>query len=315
MSTVQDYQYRVSENAKQQLEAERRRRELELARLKAERAEAQRRQREMELAQRKQEANVLSAQAALKNDLAKAEQALAQSKAQVNQAQNELQTQIQAVQNLQKDSDQEYAKLQSSLQQAQDTLEQTNRTASTGVQDTELLIDASARRLQMGNQIGELDQQIQTLQQEMNFVNLQAELQPAAMALLIGMQANGYELKSTLTQGDLICYFKQLDSEHQIAVRMSPAIRRGEDIETWDLLAETFNMEGDLCLEELDDFDTAMEEIDIGELQRINRHPFPIYPKDESSRNREKHGVLPSPQKQAYSAYRSKHHARTKQKA
>ncbi len=60
-------------------------------------------------------------------------------------------------------------------------------------------------------------------------------------------------------------------------------------------------MDGDLCLEELDDFDTAMEE--IGELQRINHHPFTIYPKDESSRNREKHGILPSPQKQAYSAY------------
>jgi len=100
----------------------------------------------------------------------------------------------------------------------------------------------------------------------------------------------------------LIAYFKKADSEHQIAVRMTPAIRRGEDIKTWYLIAETFEMDGETCLEELDDFDTAMEEIDIGELQHIKHHPFPIYPKDESSRIREKRGVLPAPKKVGYSA-------------
>jgi len=238
-------------------------------------------------------ATELSSQAAtLQTSLAETERALEASRTQVAQAQADLKTKIAAATALHKAAEQEEPQLKDSINQAQDTLLQVEKLAAIGIEDADALVRLAAQGHDMDKKTTELNQQIQHLEQEINFVTQQAELQPAAMAVLMGMQKNGYELRDTLSKDGLIYYFEKADSKHQIAVRMNSATRAGEDTQRWDLLAETFEMVGETCLEELADFDTAMEEIGIGDLQRGN---YRVYPKDDRSRQREKRGILPSP--------------------
>jgi DNA repair exonuclease SbcCD ATPase subunit len=310
MSTTQSYNYQAQENERRRLEAERQQRELELARLRAEQAQAihqetiarsQASQRETQRTLQEQQqtlqasqakATELSSQAAsLQTSLAATERALEASRAKVVQAQTDLQTQIAAAKRLHHEAGQEEQQLKDSINQAQDTLQQVENVAAIGIADADALVRVAGQGHEMDKTTIEINQQIQRLEQEINFVTQQAELQPAAMAVLMGMQQNGYELRDTLSKEGLIYYFEKADSKHKIAVRMASATRAGEEVQRWELLAETFEMVGETCLEELADFDTAMEEIGIGELQRGN---YRVYPKDERSRQREKRGVLPS---------------------
>jgi chromosome segregation ATPase len=256
--------------------------------------------------------NLSSQAATLQTSLTDTERALEASRTQVAQAQANLKTQIAAATALHQAAEHEEQQLKNSINQAQDTLLQVEKLAAIGIEDADAWKRIAAQGHDMDKNTTELNQQIQHLEQEINFVTQQAELQPAAMAVLMGMQKNGYELRDTLSKDGLIYYFEAADSKHQIAVRMNSATRAGEDSQRWEMLAETFEMVGETCLEELADFDTAMEEIGIGELQRGN---FRLYPKDERSRQREKRGILPSPKPHRKSKTKNKNQSRQKMRA
>ena len=66
-------------------------------------------------------------------------------------------------------------------------------------------------------------------------------------------------------------------------------MRSEEKGDTWELVAETFDMTGETCLFEIEDFETAMDESGFGTLKSGDMR---YYPKDERSADREKRGLL-----------------------
>lgn len=314
MSTVQDYQYRTTSADKRRLQAQQQQAQVRLARLKAQRAMALHQQALAEFNRQCQAlANATARQKQALQDsqnhidelakqvtqlqlqLQNCKQRLVITEQQLNQAEQDLAIQLTTIKQLCDGMAEQDALLQQSIGIAEQTLQHSNELAAIGLDDAKQLTSVSAQTQQTATQFAELERQIQSLGRQMEFIRQNESLAPAAMTIILAMQENGYELKQSHSQEEMICYFEHQQHKYQMAIRVAPAIRQGEDIETWDMLAETFDTPGQQCLEELCDFDTAIEQIELGELVRVNRAPYPIYPKDDTSRGRQNRGVLPAP--------------------
>ena len=151
--------------------------------------------------------------------------------------------------------------------------------------------ELDGRKLEAQQQL--IEQRLNQLTREVSFVTRDAALSPAAMLTLTAMRANGYELRETLSEQGLISYFQQEGTGHHIAVRvahMGPV--PGTDTERWDLLAETCGPPGNQCLEEMMDFETAVQLLDLGELRRNGGR---VCPKDGTDSAAEHWVRLPPP--------------------
>jgi len=284
------------EAARRRAAAELARRELELARSRAERAAALYYQtlntQETRLDAAKSQLSGLSARSRdAAQDLDRLESRLASSRAELHRAQTALGAEIERVSALENQADTEAMKLRATLEEARAGLEAVDRVARAGVGT----VDELARQTKLGTLLTadqrEIEARMHQLEAEVQFVTREAELAPAAMMTLLAMEANGYHLRSTSSRDGLVSYFAQEDARHQIAVRMAPVNRSGENVERWDLLAETFDMVGETCVYEMDDFETAVEDLDLGVLERGSLR---VYPKDDSSPKERRQG-LPRP--------------------
>lgn len=134
-----------------------------------------------------------------------------------------------------------------------------------------------AERERLATRQIEIERNLHQIELEVRFLSHEAALAPAAVATLIAMEANGYQLSDAVSEGDLVSYFERESAAHQIAVRVSPVARKGEDITAWDLVAETFGLVGEECLYEIEDFETAFQDLNLGRLTPGRR----VYPKDD----------------------------------
>ncbi len=309
MSTIQSYSWEQSRDAarQQRAEAELARRRLELARRKAERAATQHRS-NLELARRAESQgraalDGLGARAArlegridglaersraAAGQLAGLECRLSQSQAELARARSALRAEVVRVATLEQRTERAVAELMVDLARARQGLEAVERVAAAGVEHVDDLARDTSLGAVLGDELGAQDQRIRQLEAEVRFVTQRAELAPVAMATLLAMESNGYHLRDTLTRGELVCYFAQAGAGHQIAVRMAPVERAGEDLARWDLLAETFGLADETCVHELADFETAAEELDLG---RLSRGRLRIYPKDDNNPRQRRQGV------------------------
>jgi hypothetical protein len=217
------------------------------------------------------------------------QEALEQVGEELSQQQADVQRQMSLLQCTYRESENERARLKEAIAQAESTLGELKQLAKMNLENAGELAKASKIGQAMALQQGEIESRLSTLESQIRFATLQSELTPAAMATLMCMEENGYELKETISDKGVITYFQKIASEHQIAVRLQPMVNQSN---TWDLLAETFNMSGSACLEELDDFELTMDDL---ELAQLSREKFRIYPKDDSGLIPEKKGVLPLP--------------------
>lgn len=181
--------------------------------------------------------------------------------------------------------------LREGLTAASGSLAQLVRTAEAGLETAAALGEAASTGRAFGEIQGELEGRIRALESEIQLVTLRADLAPVAMVTLQAMEENGYRLQDTVSRDGLILYFQKEGAAHQLAVRMAPETRQGEETERWDLLAETFDLKNASCLEEMEDFETALES--RGTLRRRGER---VYPRDD------RQAVLPRPVKKPSAA-------------
>jgi hypothetical protein len=167
--------------------------------------------------------------------------------------------------------------VRATLDDAARTLSQVEDTARAALASTATLAAAASSGREFAETQARLEAQIRQLEAEVRFVTQRADLAPVAMVTVEAMEQNGYRLRETISRDGLIAYFQKEDAEHQLAVRLAPVGRPGESEGRWDLLTEAFGMKGSGCLEELDDFETALAE--HGRLQRKGSR---VYPRDDS---------------------------------
>jgi hypothetical protein len=230
----------------------------------------------------------------LRSGLKEHEHQLAQTKTEIARIRADLDRQIAAARAMHVETDRERSLLQAAIGQAHASIERCDELVGAGEAATAALGQADAAGRDLADAAEDFTSRIAELERELTFIDCHERTLPAAMAVLAGMTASGYRLRETLTRGELTAYFAKADGDHQIAVRVVPERRPGEQTERWEVLAETFGMVGQECVDELDDFDSAMEEIDLGEL--ISKGPLCNYPKAERTGEPERPGTLPAPQ-------------------
>ncbi len=283
MSTRQSYSYLEEAQAEHRRQAELGRRQLRLAQDRAERAAAAHRQaaaahhraRQGLASVERQSAAAASEAAATRQALGALERDLESSRAQLATAQQELTVEIDRVGRLESAAAAEAVEMAEAMRDAQHSLDAVVELAGAAAESVAELSPAEGERLQARQ--NELEESIRQLESEVRFLTQDAALAPASMVTLLAMESNGYRLRDTLTREGLVSYFERQGAAHQIAVRMAPAERRGEAVERWDLVAETFGLRGEDCLFEIEDFETAVEELELGDLVPGNR----VYPKDD----------------------------------
>ncbi len=309
MSTMQGYDYEIDREQARRAEIELERRRMELVRLRAERAaavhrrtvalaaEAERRGRsELGYAERALEAaeqqstDLTRRSEAARHALGSLQSQLEASRAQLTQARRELQTQVDRCAALEGAAQQEASRLAHSLGQAREALHAADQIGEAANSGIDALANQAAEGEQLAAREAELERSIQQLESEVRFVTQQAQLMPAAMTTLMAMEQNGYRLGETLSRQGLIGYFEKEGERHQIAVRCAAVSRPGEDLAQWQVLAETFGLLDERCLHEIADFETSVEEQELGSLRR---NQLRVYPKDDRSRR----GLLPLPGK------------------
>lgn len=305
MSGRQPYDYALDRAEAARAAAEAQRREVELARLRAERlaalhAERMAISRENErlrssllgsqahaLAGQQAELDALAQRArAAGFALSSLESQIQASAFELERARAELHVQMDRLAGLQRDARLQEAALAATLAEAGQTLGRVEGLQSANAETLAALVDAFAAGRASGAVQSGLEERIRQLEAEVAFVTQRADLAPVAMVTLQVMESNGYRLQGTLGREEMIVYFQKEGAAHQIAVRMAPVARSGEDVQRWDLLAETFDVKGEACLAELDDFETAVEERGIG---RLRRKEGRVYPRDDSQ------ALLPKP--------------------
>ncbi len=100
---------------------------------------------------------------------------------------------------------------------------------------------------------------------ELTFLLRDPRLLTPAVLTLLAMQGNGYDLRETLSKDGLIGYFVSTDRTHQVAVRHRPAAgpsafqQQLEEETAYQMEVETFQQEGDACLDVLEDFVLGLE--------------------------------------------------------
>lgn len=206
------------------------------------------------------------------------------SRAQLTAAASELRAELDRAARLDAAIAAEEQRMSRTIGEAQRSLEHVARVAEQGTATIGEL--APAERERLAARQGEIERNLHQIDLEVRFLGHDAALAPAAVATLMAMEANGYQLRDTASEGDLVSYFAREGAAHQIAVRMAPVERRGEDVAAWELVAETFGMAGEDCLYEIEDFETAFEQLDLGRLTPGRR----VYPKDDRGAR-----VIPAP--------------------
>lgn len=303
MSTRQEWDFTLEAlQAQRALEALERRR-LELARLRAERAAAIHREvsalaREHERLTRPELARQSGALSQAEADLARlAERAraaglrldalgeqLKASRQELEKARVELAGHVGRLQALEGTAARLEGELRADLAAASGALAGLAQAAEAGVETAGALGEAMLSGRAFGEAQGALEGRIRALESEIRFVTQRADLAPVAMVTLQAMEENGYRLQDTVSREGLILYFQKEGAAHQLAVRMAPEERQGGGEARWDLLAETFNLKDASCLQEMEDFETALES--RGALRRRGGR---VYPRDD------RQAVLPRP--------------------
>ena len=291
MSTRQSYQINLAEVARRRAALELSRRSLHLANLKAARVQSELHQTAEQLRQIRTD-GLNQRVDELERDLARHRQALASCREEIAGAKAQLNQEMAALKEVACDVARERELLVQAMAQAEQTLDQIDRLSQLNLAGAEDLARAARETSQLAGKQIQLEQEIAAVERAVRFVSLKAELAPAAMTTLMCMEANGYQLGETDSRDMLTFYFQKAERDHQIAVRLAPV---KEDGATWDLLAETFEMQGTECLEELDDFETAMEDLELG---RLVRGDFRVYPKDDRDPPQRVWGKIPKPVKQ-----------------
>lgn len=305
MSSRQSYEYDVGRAAALRAAAEIQRRRAEAARLRTERAVAihaqglalAREHERLQSAQLGSQAQALAGHQAALSALSQRAQAagfalntladqVRASGRELEQARTELHAQMDQLAGLEKGACLQEAALAATLAEARETLSRVEGLQSASTETLIALVDAVSAGRAFSAAQSNLEERIRQLEAEVAFVSHRADLVPVAMVTLQAMESNGYRLQSALGREEMTVYFAKEDAAHQIAVRMMPAGKPAGEVERWDLLAETFGMKGETCLEELDDFETAVEEKGIGRLRRRQER---VYPRDDSQ------AVLPKP--------------------
>lgn len=227
-------------------------------------------------------------------------QQIQQCEGRVQHARQDLQAKITEMQSLQGEVNQSEQSLQLTIKQGIETLDQIDLAINATEQQVEYLGSAYKEGQNINHDIRQVDEDIQQISSELSFISHHQSIQPMAMLALQGMKENNYQLREVRSRGEYIAYFEHAEKKHQIAVRMEPT-RQLHSEDSWDILMETFGMEDEVCLDELDDFTTSIEEIDGVD---IKRGQF-TYPKGARG------GQLPVPSLQ--NTYRSDQKHRNRQ--
>lgn len=306
MSTQQQWSFDLgalqAQRALEALEALERRR-LELARLRAERSAAIHREvlsiaREHERLTRTELARQAGALSQAQTDLARlTERAraagvrldalgeqLQASRQELETARVELAGHIDRLTALEGTTARLEGELRAEMAAASGALAQVARTAEASLETADALGAATTDGRALSELQGDLEGRIRVLESEIRFVTQRADLAPVAMVTLQAMEENGYRLQDTISRDGLILYFQKEGAAHHLAVRMAPDLRQGEGAARWDLLAETFDLKDASCLDEMEDFETALES--RGTLRRRGGR---VYPRDD------RQAVVPPP--------------------
>ena len=209
--------------------------------------------------------------------------------------------------------DKELESVLEDLESAGPAVSQAERAMFQGVGFLEALAETEIKGQVLADQQCLIDQRLNQLSREVEFITRDAETNSAAMLTLTIMRSNGYQLRESNTEAGLVSYFEQEGTGHHIAVRMThvgPVSETGAD--RWDLLAETFGPAGNQCLEEIMDFETAAQKIDLGCLERKGPR---LCPKDGTDYASERWVKVPSPRTSKQSGQSVKLQARLKEKA
>ena len=125
------------------------------------------------------------------------------------------------------------------------------------------------------------------LSAEMTFLLRDARLVTPTVLTLLAMQSNGYTLRETTSKDGLIGYFVSADRSHQVAVRHRPAgaqrseLARALEQETaYQMEVETFQQQGEACLDVLEDFVLGLEETHLAD---VTWAPPRRYPKRDGA--------------------------------
>ena len=218
---------------------------------------------------------VASEAAANRRALDHLEQSLARSRAELFRAETELRAEIDRITCLDAEIAAETVGLTAAIASAHQSLNEIAGLADAAIESLGEMSPAELEELR--NEQMELEASVRQLETEVRFLTADAAIATPALVTLLAMEANGYRLRDTLTHEGLVSYFEREGERHRLAVRAAPVARAGESSEQWNVVAETFGMVGEGCLSEIEDFETAVEELEVGILVPEDR----IYPKDQ----------------------------------
>lgn len=179
--------------------------------------------------------------------------------------------------------------LDTAIEDASCMLGNLDKLKNTQIDDIDRLAELFHQDSALIENVENLEREIVRLETELRFIGQKQEFQPVAAAALSAMADNGYELRETVSEEGLLAYFEQSETGRRIAVRIEPPVQENKATEKWEILAETFQMSGEQCLMEMEDFETSLE--DFG--NRLDFGDIRIYPKEDHSVEREKRGLLP----------------------
>ena len=274
MSTVQSFSYEAGETSR--LRAEIARRQLGLARQRCAAAATQHQLAAQQLVQQRRELQATAAEAArTEQALGRIGRELSRTRGELVEAQRALRSELDRAAQLDAGIAMEEVGLAAAIAGARRGLGEVAAVADAAVEHLGELSPVEGEALQARS--AALEDSVRQLESEVRFLTADAAAAPAALVTLLAMESNGYRLRDTLSREGLVSYFEREGERHRLAVRMAPVARPGESREAWELVAETFGMEGEDCLYEIEDFATAVEELELGTLLPEQR----VFPKDQ----------------------------------
>ena len=302
MSTFDSYAYTMAREAQRRAEAGLRQRELEqknasLAALlyASSLASSAQHQSRVESVVREQTRVLaaidhrLAASAARINEIAsaaeRAERLAATIRESISQTQAALQQTMARAAALEASLGVEGSLLRASLADARTNLETIERESHASAAFADLIVDGVRRGSADQRALDATLARLGNLNRELDFVVRDGVYNSAAMATLMAMQENGYELQEVMSGAELTSIFAKKDSERRIEIRLAKVGVAKSEHDLWKLMAETLDMKGEECLAEIDDFTTVLvDELRLGTLKRDSRQ----YPKHDTERERGK---------------------------
>lgn len=139
-------------------------------------------------------------------------------------------------------------------------------------QHTEML-DATQRMAQLGDKLAEQDKAAHQLELKLSLLDRDPALLPATLMTLTAMERNNYTLIEMQSREGLIAYFEAENKRHVIAVRHQPVFQSQFEAQ-WEMVAEAFYLEGEECLEVMEDFIAEAKATGLGRM-KYKSHTFP----------------------------------------